>query len=95
MTDRLDCIRIALAEGATPEQKQASAAACCALYAALSPPPGVPLSVPHVPQTRIGLDQVLDVAIAKLRAMMPPDTATQISTTSLHFPFLTSERGAP
>jgi len=35
MTDLLACIRIALADGATPEQKQAGAAACCAAYAAL------------------------------------------------------------
>jgi hypothetical protein len=87
MHDLLDCIRIAITEGATPEQKQAGAAACCALYASLSPPPGVPLSIPHV-QPRVNLDQVLDLAIAKLRTMLPADAAAQISTTSIHFPFL-------
>jgi len=86
MIDLLDCIRLALADGATPEQKQAGAAACCAAYAALSPPPGVPLTVPHVPQTRIGLDQVLDLAIARLRAMVPADATT--TTESIRFPFL-------
>jgi hypothetical protein len=86
MTNLLDCIRTAIAEGATPEQKQAGAAACCAIYSALSPPPGVPLSVPHAPQTRIGLDQVLDLAIARLRAMVPP--GAEVTTTSLRFPFL-------
>ncbi|MCA9675542.1 MAG: hypothetical protein H6708_27715 [Kofleriaceae bacterium] len=88
MTDLLDCIRIALAEGATPEQKQAGATACCAVYAALSPPPGVPVSVPHAPQTRPHIDQMLDLAIAKLRSMLPPDAAAQITSVSLRFPFL-------
>ncbi len=86
MTDLLDCIRIALAEGATPEQKQAGAAACCAAYAALSPPPGVPISVPHAPRTGVNVDQVLDVAIAKLRSMLPPDA--NVTTESVRFPFL-------
>ncbi len=86
MTDLLDCIRTALTDGATPEQKQAGAAACCAVYSALSPPPGVPLSVPHAPQTRIGLDHVLDLAILKLRSMVPADAP--VTTTSLRFPFL-------
>ena len=87
MTDLLDCIRNAITEGATPDQKKAGGAACCAIYAALSPPPGVPLSVPHA-QTGVNLDQVLDLAIAKLRTMLPAEAAGQISTTSLHFPFL-------
>jgi len=86
MTDLLDCIRIALAEGATPEQKQAGAAACCAVYAALSPPPGVPISVPHSTRAGVNVDQVLDVAIAKLRSMLPPDA--NVTTESVRFPFL-------
>ncbi len=88
MTDLLDCIRIALAEGATPEQKQAGTAACCAVYAALSPPPGVPISVPHAARPAVNVDQVLDLAIARLRAMVPTDAA--ISTESVRFPFLKS-----
>jgi hypothetical protein len=88
MTDLLDCIRIALAEGATPEQKQAGAAACCAVYAALSPPPGVPISVPHAPRTGANVDQALDLAIVKLRSMLPPEAASDITTASIHFPFL-------
>lgn len=90
MTDLLDCIRIALAEGATPEQKQAGATACCAVYAALSPPPGVPVSVPQAPQTRLNIDQMLDLAIAKLRSMVPAEAAAQMTMTSLRFPFLES-----
>ncbi len=88
MTDLLDCIRIALAEGATPEQKQAGAAACCAAYAALSPPPGVPISVPHAPRAGVNVDQVLDVAITKLRSMLP--AAANVTTESVRFPFLGS-----
>ena len=52
----------------------------------LSPPPGVPLTVPHAPQSRVGLDQVLDLAIAKLRSMLPADAG--VTTESVRFPFL-------
>lgn len=93
MTDLLDCTRTALAEGATLEQKQAGAAACWQLYAALSPPPGVPISVPHAPRPAVNLDQVLDLAITKLRAMVPLDAAAEVPTASLHFPFLSSGGG--
>jgi hypothetical protein len=86
MLDLLDCIRIALAEGATSEQKQAGAAACCAVYAQLSPPPGVPIRVAQATQTRVNLDQVLDLAIGKLRSMLPPETS--VTTESVRFPFL-------
>lgn len=88
MTDLLDCIRIALTEGATPEQKHAGAAACCAVYAALSPPPGVPISVPHAPRTGVNVDQVLELAIAKLRTMLPADA--NVTTESVRFPFLST-----
>lgn len=86
MEDLIQCIRVALVEGATPEQKQAGASACCALYSSLSPPPGVPISVPHVPRAAINVDQALDVAIAKLRSMLPKDA--DVHTSSLRFPFL-------
>jgi hypothetical protein len=46
--------------------------------------------VPHAPRTGVNVDQVLDLAIAKLRAMVPPDAASEIATASVHFPFLSS-----
>jgi hypothetical protein len=92
MTNLLDCIRIATAEGATPEEKQAGAAACCAIYASLSPPPGVPITVPHAPRSAVNLDQVLDLAVSKLRSLVPP--GAEVHTTSLRFPFL-SQAGKP
>jgi hypothetical protein len=64
----------------------AGAAACCAAYATLSPSPGVPISVPHAPRTSVNVDQVLDVEIAKLRSMLPPDA--DVTTESVRFPFL-------
>ncbi len=88
MTDLLDCIRIALALDATPEQRQAGATACCTIYAALSPPPGVPITVAHAPRPQVSIDQVLDLAIGKLRSMMPP--GTDVETSSVRFPFLAS-----
>jgi hypothetical protein len=92
MTDLLECIRIALAPGATSEQKQAGGAACCAVYAALSPPPGVSLTAP---QPRIGVDQVLELAIGKLRGMLPAESAAQVTISALHFPFLDTASKAP
>ena len=92
MTDLIDCIRTALADGATPEAKQAGAAACCAIYAALSPPPGVPMSNPHA-SPRPNVDQILDLAIGKLRSMLPADA--QPTTSGVHFPFLGTGGKAP
>ncbi|MCA9678091.1 MAG: hypothetical protein KC464_23900 [Myxococcales bacterium] len=80
MEIHLETIRAAVAEGATAAQRQAGAAACRALYAALSPPPGVPLSVPHALPPRVDVDQVLDVVIARLRSMVPDATATAAAT---------------
>lgn len=36
------------------------------------------------------VDQVLDLAIAKLRTMLPPKAASEITTTAVHFPLLSS-----
>jgi len=47
----------------------------------------VPISVQHAPpQTRVNVDHVLDLAIGKLRSMLPADAA--ITTESVRFPFL-------
>jgi hypothetical protein len=86
MEDLIQCIRASLAEGATPEQKQAGASACCAIYSVLSPPPGVPITVPYAARPALNVDHALDLAIAKLRTMLPADT--EVQTTSLRFPFL-------
>jgi hypothetical protein len=93
MSDLLDCIRIAITDGATLEQKQAGAAACCGIYASISPPPGVPITVAQTPQAHLGLDQVLYLAIAKLRAMVP--AGSEVTTTSVRLPFLATGGKAP
>ena len=75
MNDVVDAIRAAVAPGASAEARAAGAAACRALAAKLDPAgtPQPPIIAPELVQQLIGvlrtmdIDQVLDLAIAKLR----------------------------
>lgn len=73
MTDMIDAIRAAIAEGATPEQKATGAQACRTILAALGAEPGKPIDLPGAPQPHplagITLDQALSLAIARLTAI--------------------------
>ncbi len=80
MEPTLEALRAALADGATPDQRAAGVTACRAILAALDstpgePLPGAPLPVPAAanPLGGLSLDQVLDLAIGKLRTMLPAD----------------------
>jgi len=86
MKDVIDAIEAAVAADATPEVRAAGVAACRAILAALDatsnvPPP--PLTLPPSPVIaelvaavrRMPPDQLLDLAIAKLRAALPTDAA--------------------
>lgn len=70
MNELIDAIRAAVADGATTEQKAAGVQACRAIATALGTEPGKPLTVPGVAPTpstsRVSIDQVLDLAIARL-----------------------------
>ena len=71
MTDNLlEAIRAAIADGATAEQKATGAQACQTILAALGAQPSKPIVLPGVPQahplSRLSMDQVLDLAIARL-----------------------------
>lgn len=70
MQDLIDAIRAAVASGATTEQKAAGVQACRTIVAALDTEPGKPLvppiALPAMTATRPTLDQVLDLAIARL-----------------------------
>ncbi len=89
MESALDTLRTALADGATAEQRAAGITTCRAMLAALEASPGQPLPVAPpaatpssgMPTSLAGLtlDQVLDLAIGKMRSMLPPDklAATQ------------------
>ena len=70
MQDLIELIRAAVADGATAEQKAIGAQACRTILAALDSEPAKPIVLPGVPQahplSQLSLDQVLDLAIARL-----------------------------
>ena len=78
----VDQIRAALADGATPEAKQAGAAACRAALATLDPAPAPETTAPAAPPSSLGAmpalaalraprEQILDHVIGRLRALQP------------------------
>jgi hypothetical protein len=70
MNELIEAIRAALAEGATTQQKAAGVHACRAIATALGTEPGNLLTLPGVAPTtqtsRVSIDQILDLAIARL-----------------------------
>jgi hypothetical protein len=70
MHDLIESIRAAVADGATAEHKAIGAQACRTILAALDAQPGKPIVLPGIPQAHplstLSLDQVLDLAIARL-----------------------------
>ena len=70
MQELIESIRTAVADGASAEQKAIGAQACRTILAAIDAEPGKPFVLPGVPQphplSRLSLDQVLDLAIARL-----------------------------
>ncbi len=81
MESVIESIRAAIAPDATPEAKAAGITACRAVLAALEGTPGQPLAAPIAPTSPVAAvvgalrgvppDQLLDLAIAKLRAALP------------------------
>jgi hypothetical protein len=85
MTDMIEAIRAAVADGATAEQKAIGAQACRTILAALGAEPGKPIAVPGEPQQHplagITLDQALAMIIARLTAIAEArDAATAGAT---------------
>jgi hypothetical protein len=75
MQELIEAIRVAVADGATADQKARGAQACRTILTALDTEPGKPLSVgtapaPH-PLANIDPGQALDLLIAKLTAALP------------------------
>ena len=70
ISDLIESIRIAVAEGATHEQKATGVHACHTIAAALGVEPGKPIVLPGAPQphplSTATLDQALDLLIARL-----------------------------
>ncbi len=91
MIDPIDVIRAALAADATPEARIAGAVACRAILGALEASPGQPMATARPIDTSqiativgalrgVSPDQLLDLAIAKLRSALPSDAAVPAVT---------------
>jgi len=85
MLDLIEAIRAAVATEASPEARAAGAAACRAILGALEASPGQPMATAAPIDTSqiatvvgalrgIPADQLLDLAIAKLRSALPAGT---------------------
>ena len=70
MSELIEAIRAAAAQGATAEQKSIGAQACRTILAALGAEPGKPIVLPGAPKPHslsgITVDQALDLVIARL-----------------------------
>lgn len=79
----IETIRAATAADATPEARSAGVQACRAILTALEATSGQPLAAPAIPASPIASmvgalrgvppEQLLDIAIAKLRSALPTD----------------------
>lgn len=96
MDQLLDAIRAATQSGATDEAKAAGVNACRAVLAALEAKAGEPLAAPIAVSATppdiaalvaglkgVPVDQLLDLAIAKLRTMVPADKAPPVHKLSI------------
>ena len=93
----LESIRIAVATDASDEHRAAGAQACRTILLALDAKAGEPLAAPSIPASPVALiatamrsmpaEQLLDLAISRLRAALPAD-ATAAPTNSLRFNLL-------
>lgn len=94
MEPNIDLIRLAFAEDATAEARATGAAACRALVSILEPPV-TPASTPRLDPAQLAsiattirsvpMEQLLDLAIAKLRSISPHDTAPKAPTFTIPF----------
>lgn len=73
MNELIEHIRVAISQGATPEQKAIGTQACRTILTALEAQPGKPIVVPGAtaaqPMSRLTLDQALDLVITRLQTV--------------------------
>ena len=85
MTELIEAIRLAVAEGASDDARAAGVSACRTILAALDASVGEPLAAPGVPPIAAAVaafrgmspEQLLDLAIARLKAALPASTEAQ------------------
>lgn len=81
MTDMIEAIRAAVADGATPEQKELGAHACRTILTALGSERGKPMAMPGATQQHplagVSVDQALAMIIARLTAIAEAKEAAE------------------
>lgn len=77
--DLLAAIARAIESGASTDERRAGRHACIVLASALGEP-GAPMSPPGATRPRIDGGQLLDLAIAKMRAFLAEQDAAQAAT---------------
>jgi hypothetical protein len=81
MTEMIEAIRAAVADGATPEQKELGAQACRTILTALGAERGKPMAVPGAtpqhPLAGITVDQALTMLIARLTTIAEAKEAAE------------------
>ena len=86
MHELIEAIRVAMIEGATPEQKLVGAQACRTILAALDAEPGKAIALPGAPAPSplagISPDQALDLLIARLSAVAAKQESTPPAPTA-------------
>jgi len=102
ISNQIDAIHAAFADGATVEQRRAGAIACRTLLAVLEGQPGRSLDARATPSSlaqalgqlgRLDIDDVLDLAILKLRSMVP-DASPSAPSSAFKLPVLKLPGGA-
>ena len=79
MNELIEAIRLAVADGASDDARAAGVSACRTILAALDARAGEPLAAPGAPPIAAAVaafrgmspDQLLDLAIARLKAALP------------------------
>ena len=87
MNELIETIRAAVADGATDDARLAGAAACRTILTALEANAGEPMSLPQLGPALAALrnvppDQILDLAIERLRAAVATRKPAELASTS-------------
>lgn len=100
----IQAIQAALAADATPEARSAGVSACRAVLGALEATPGLPMAAAQPSSSPVAaiiaslrgvpVEQLLDLAIAKLRSALPAGSDVAPATKGLSIPILPIPGGA-
>ena len=106
METLLESIKAAVSPDATDDVRAAGATACRTILTALDARAGEPLAPPGIPSSsaitaaitalrNVPPEQLLDLAITRLRAALPPDTKVPVTPLKFHVVSLPKVLGKP